>query len=368
MRTIQFSLMPILFAVIAGIAFNIALTPTALHAQSTVDSGLITTQSATNVDDTVTKLTTALEEGGLRLMTVIDHSANAANVDQDLRPTQLMIFGNPNSGTQLMQNNRTVGIDLPQKYLVWEDVDGQVFVTYNSAAYLAARHGLTGPQAVLDAVAEALANFVNLVAMPVDGPPPTTLPVTGRGAQQDWVLAGLLFLLVSGGAGILLLRRTWRRRLWMGALAMGIVLSSGLYAGLASAQLAGDDSLRFVTSPYSVAETVTNLQREIEARGLRVMTTVDHAANAASVERELPPTQLLLFGNPNIGTGLMQRNQTIGIDLPQKFLVWEDDTGTVQIAYDNPAYLGARHKIVDADEVLENIAGALAAITAAATQ
>lgn len=368
MRTSSFHLSQMFLIAVATIALGIALSHATVHAQSPADNGLITTQSATNVEETVIKLTTALGEKGLRVMTVIDHSANAANVDQDLRPTQLIIFGNPNLGTQLMQNNRTVGIDLPQKYLVWEDADGQVFVSYNSASYLAARHALTGPEEVLDTVTGALANFVNLVALSAEGPPPTTLPVTGRSMQGNWLMVGLLFLVVSGGVGIVLLRRTLHRRLWMGMLVTGIVLTSGLSVSLVSAQPATDNGLLIVTSPYSVEETITNLQREIEERGLRVMTTVDHATNAASVNRQLPPTQLMLFGNPNIGTGLMQRNQSIGIDLPQKFLVWEEDNGSVQIAYNDPAFLSKRHSIEGADEVFANVAGALAAITAAATQ
>ena len=94
------------------------LFPASSFAQS--DSGLILTESAYDVDETVTRLVATLEEAGLTVVGTVNHAANAADVDQELRPTQLIIFGNPNLGTPLMQNSRTVAIDLPQKYLVWE--------------------------------------------------------------------------------------------------------------------------------------------------------------------------------------------------------------------------------------------------------
>ncbi len=80
----------------------------------------------------------------LQLVEQLDHSANARNVDLELNLTRLLIFGNPNAGTPLMQSAQTIGIDLPQKMLVFQDAKGLVTIAYNDTAYLAERHGITG--------------------------------------------------------------------------------------------------------------------------------------------------------------------------------------------------------------------------------
>lgn len=82
----------------------------------------------------------------------VDHAANAAKAGLDLRPTELVIFGNPVGGTPLMQEQQTAGIDLPVKALAWEDEDGDVWLTYNSAAWLAGRHGLTASGDTIKAI------------------------------------------------------------------------------------------------------------------------------------------------------------------------------------------------------------------------
>ncbi len=120
--------------------------------------------------------------------------------------------------------------------------------------------------------------------------------------------------------------------------------------------------LRTISSDFSVDETTERLQDEITARGLGIFAVVDHGANADSVGLELPPTKLILFGSPTVGTLLMQSNQTIGIDLPLKILVWEDDRGRVLIGYNTAGFLRTRHRIFDQDQVFENIAAALEGI------
>jgi uncharacterized protein (DUF302 family) len=125
------------------------------------DDGLITIESEQSVEETVASIQAALEEAGFIVPLVIDHSANAANVDMELLPTTLIIFGNPNVGTQLMQNSRSVAIDLPQKMLVWEDEDGQVYITYNDPQYLADRHGIEDLDELLGNIANALDNFAS---------------------------------------------------------------------------------------------------------------------------------------------------------------------------------------------------------------
>ena len=89
------------------------------------------------------------------------------------------------------------------------------------------------------------------------------------------------------------------------------------------------------------------------------MARVDHAANAETVDRSLRPTRLLVFGNPDLGTPLMEASPTTAIDLPQKMLVWADSTGQVRLAYNDPQYLAERHGISGRDDALRTIGGAL---------
>jgi len=108
---------------------------------------------------------------------------------------------------------------------------------------------------------------------------------------------------------------------------------------------------------YSLIEIITNNPN------LKIIAELNHQANAASVGLELRPTRIVLFGNPKLGTPLMQNAQTTGLDLPQKILVWQDVDNTVNISYNDPKYLQERHGITDTDEVLKKISNALDKIT-----
>ena len=143
----------------------------------------------------------------------------------------------------------------------------------------------------------------------------------------------------------------------------------GLFVGCAavSAQAAAPvPGLVVVESPHSVAQTVTQLKSALETNGLTVIAEVDHSANAESVGLTLPPTYLVIFGNPNAGTPLMQEQRTVAVDLPQKMLVWED-AGTVYAAYNDPAYLAERHGLDPQGEGLSKVSAALANLAKAAT-
>jgi len=115
-----------------------------------------------------------------------------------------------------------------------------------------------------------------------------------------------------------------------------------------------NDGLVTVTAEAGVEQTVDRITTDIENSDLTLMTTVDHAENAASVEMELPPTTLLIFGNPAAGTPLIQASRTVAIDLPQKMLVWDDD-GQTKVTYNDPAYLATRHDIDEQSERLSQI-------------
>ena len=149
----------------------------------------------------------------------------------------------------------------------------------------------------------------------------------------------------------------------------------GALAGLAGAEgmplevgeVARGAGIVEVDSPDPVAETFARLQAAIEGNAnLRLVTTLDHAANAATAGLSLPPSRLAVFGNPALGTPLMAAVRTIGIELPQKMLVYEGTDGTTRIAYNDPAWLLERHGISGMDEQVTTIRGALDALAKAA--
>jgi uncharacterized protein (DUF302 family) len=93
---------------------------------------------------------------GMTVFARIDHAAGAATAGMNLRPAEVLIFGNPKGGTPLMQVAQTLGIDLPLKVLVWQDEGGKTWIGYNDPRWLARRHGVTGHEQLLDAMTKAL--------------------------------------------------------------------------------------------------------------------------------------------------------------------------------------------------------------------
>lgn len=131
-----------------------------------------------------------------------------------------------------------------------------------------------------------------------------------------------------------------------------------------SASTAGD--LTAKPSKYGVKETVDRLTAALKEKGITPLARVDHAAAAKAAGLDLKATEVLLFGNPKLGTPLMQADRQIAIDLPMRVLVWEDDAGKVWIGYAHPDTLKTRYKIDGRDDVLKAMAGALDAFTGAA--
>ena len=124
------------------------------------DDGLVTLNSAHDMATTLARLTAALDAKGVTVFARIDHAAGAQSAGLALRPTTLVVFGNPAAGTPLMQMAQTAGIDLPLKVLLWQDANGTVHLTYNDPVWIAARHGL-GAQAqqTVAALTAALSTF-----------------------------------------------------------------------------------------------------------------------------------------------------------------------------------------------------------------
>lgn len=137
--------------------------------------------------------------------------------------------------------------------------------------------------------------------------------------------------------------------------------------GARPAAAAGAEALTVKPSPHDVAKTVDRLEAAVKSRGAVVVAKVDHAAAAQANGLSLRPTVLVLFGNPKLGTPLMQSQQTAGLDLPLRVLIWQDAGGATQVGYTPAAAVAARHGITDRNDAVERIAGALAAIVNEAT-
>jgi uncharacterized protein (DUF302 family) len=124
------------------------------------------------------------------------------------------------------------------------------------------------------------------------------------------------------------------------------------------------DGLITLPGSHGPKETMNRFEAEVKARGMTVFARIDHAAGAAAVGLPLRPTELLIFGNAKGGTPLMQSVQTIGIDLPLKALVWQDESGKTWLSYNDPAWLAKRHGH-QVDAAVSAMAGALDALARA---
>lgn len=144
-----------------------------------------------------------------------------------------------------------------------------------------------------------------------------------------------------------------RRRLWK-------VL--GLTSVLLALPLQAVEGMTDVKSDSSVASTTERLQNILEEQGMTVFNRISHSDGAKKAGLELRETELLIFGNPKAGTPLMQCQQSVAIDLPQKALIWQDEAEQVWISYNEPQYLAKRHKVTGCSEALAKVEQALAKV------
>lgn len=267
--------------------------------------GMVIVESDRGFEETWGGLIGALEANpNIGIVATIDHAAAAASVGLDLAPNRVVVFGNPALGSPLMAAIQTTGLDLPQKIQVFEQ-DGRTWVGFNDTTFLQARHGL-GDEPTLAVISGALRNLESAAAgLTVDAGPAKTGPLGKR-------------------------------------------------PGIVS-----------VPSDAGMDETWGRLLSAIEASPANVAYTVDHQAGADSVGIDLRPTRLVVFGNPNLGTPLMQKRATVGIDLPIRFLVWEDADGQVFVTADGQKF-GRRHGLKTPD--VAPVAGAIANFLNVATQ
>lgn len=144
-------------------------------------------------------------------------------------------------------------------------------------------------------------------------------------------------------------------RLLLSSLAIGMLLA------VPQALLAQPSGIESRTSHHDVDQVDERLRAALDNRGMNLVTVIDHAANAAKVDQSLPPTRTFVFGNPEIGTPMMQCQGSLALDLPQKMVIRETDEGT-RLEWNHPDYLAERHGLSDCDLPLDKVAGALDSI------
>jgi uncharacterized protein (DUF302 family) len=272
----------LLFAIFCFFTINgFSLQPSLADSNTGISIG-----DTDSVADAVAHITATLEDQGFEIVLVVDHSAAAKSVNLELPPTQV-IFARQNRifERHLLKRSDTIGIDLPLKYLVYQDEDGEIQVISNPVGYLVDRHDLIISDPLLRLLESKVEQFSDA--------PYGLVTVASRQTMEDTV-----------------------------------------------------ESLKSVISPNTA---------------FRIPLVLDYDAdwwrNRNYRDSHLPV--LIVFGNPEAGTPLIQEDQSIGLDLPQKFLVWEDRDGTVNITYNDPFFIAERHNIHGQDARLEVIADAL---------
>ncbi|MFB9052141.1 DUF302 domain-containing protein [Formosa undariae] len=254
-----------------------------------------TNEDPTNIYNAL--IATLNSNDNIGIVAEVNHSANAQNADLSLDYTRTVYFGNPALGTPLMQDNIQAGLDLPQRISVYTDEDNHTVVAYNSVEYIINRHGL-GTVSTTEMVENALTNIVN----------------------------------ASTGEEVIL-------------------------NPVANASSKGIIS---VSSPNDFDTTYTNIINTLNGlEPISIIAELDHQANAQSADLDLGPAKLIIFGNPALGTPLMEESRTMALDLPQKMLVYQDADGSVHIIYNDPYYIAERHDVDDNDETLGMISQAL---------
>jgi uncharacterized protein (DUF302 family) len=126
------------------------------------------------------------------------------------------------------------------------------------------------------------------------------------------------------------------------------------------------EGLVTLASPYDVATTLDRLEDALRSKGINVIARVDHGLAGNNVGIPMRPVELVIFGNPRVGSHLMTSRPTAAIDLPMKMIAWEDPTGRVWLAYNEPRWIAARHGIDDREEAVGKLEGALANLARAA--
>ncbi len=145
------------------------------------------------------------------------------------------------------------------------------------------------------------------------------------------------------------------------ALVITILLSTQAYAD-------NSNGMIIIKSNNSVTATIDKLENVLKTKAMTIFKRINHAAGAEKAGLQLRPTELLIFGNPKVGTPLMLCSQTAALDLPQKALAYEDENGQVWLVYNDPAYMAKRHNIQDCEKPVQKVSNALANFSKVATE
>lgn len=146
------------------------------------------------------------------------------------------------------------------------------------------------------------------------------------------------------------------------------LLSTLITCFLLSSTALADNGIINVKSTFGVAKTADRFEKMLKTKGMTLFSRISHTDGAFKVGKQLRPTELFIFGNPKVGTLLMQCGQTIAIDLPQKALIWEDQKEQIWFSYNDPVHLSKRHSIKNCDDVVNKISNALSNFAKAATR
>lgn len=259
---------------------------------------LMLTHSNYNFEETVSRLEETLKKNNsLNIFAEIDHTKQAEKAGLKLSETSLFIFGNPKQGTLLMQNDQMAGLDLPVEMLVFRENE-EVEIIYNSINYLKKRYDLNEAK---------------------------NLPKINKGLKTIAAKASGCKVKKSGE------------------------LKLDRHQGIISE-----------ISEFDFNTTYNRLIKAIEENpNLNIFAEIDHFKNAEEVGLGLRPTRLIIFGDPKIGTPIMQENSRIALEFPVKFLVWRDEAGIVKISYNDPASLANRFKLTENIPQLETMKTAL---------
>ncbi len=341
-----------------------------------------------SVDQAVEAIEARLSEAGLNVTAVVEHDKIIeSKTDIKLRPTRLIIFENPAVDGEVLRANRAAGIDLPQKILVWKDDDGLVKLSYNTANYIADRHGIDQVSSIwseMDNVSDSLVRNLTAPAAsgvsadddsaandpldpPATEPAPTTAPATApepaqlpvTGPSSTAILLGVSLVMLAGGATLVVVSR---KRVGTTAVVLAFVVAATAVPASApdSADAQQEDRGTItVASDHEVADTLQRVRDAAANNKFGVLLTI---AQSSGDSADLPPTFLVLLGRPSINGPILEASQTTGLDLPQKMLVWEDEDGTAQITYNDPSYLETRHRLGDAMASLDELEGLLGTI------
>lgn len=267
-------------------------------AQEKQDDHLMISESKYGFDSTVLRLESQLRKHDeISIFAKIEHHKNAEKADLKLSEKTVFIFGNSKQGTLLMQKDQLAGLDLPLKMLVYKDGD-KTIITYSSTNYLKNRYELKKAK-----------NLTNAERMLKD----IASKVSGSKVQKS---------------GKFLLDK--------------------------------HQGIKTEISEFDFETTHKRIISAIEDNpNLNIFSEIDHFKNGREVNISMRPSRLIVFGNPKIGTPIMQESTKIALELPVKILVWRDEAGVVKISYNDPAFLAKRFKLTKNISQLETMKSAL---------